>query len=264
MIQLDLTLFEIQGGFRGFALVPPGAHHVMVKDQDKMVAGTWIYAPLNDAVIRVYDAASCQFVPDTPENDSQYRQLAIGGAMNKNLIAVMLQDEDYATRWEQIVQHIKADAFPPRLYTELPMEPPTSAEGPVLEAFYSTTFKSRIDQAFLGTHQGKVASFLAEFEFAFASALVDPDNNLAGMRWRYLLQAIYHAGDRFMTSYPDLFAPLIDLIIAQLQFLGSSAFEPQSATSFDAQYLAEDLVDTGIAALVEKGREFERFLCANM
>ncbi|MHA1684395.1 MAG: hypothetical protein ACTSUE_25890, partial [Promethearchaeota archaeon] len=29
-VQLDLALYKIQGGFRGFALVPPGLHFVKV------------------------------------------------------------------------------------------------------------------------------------------------------------------------------------------------------------------------------------------
>ncbi len=67
-----------------------------------------------------------------------------------------------------------------------------------------------------------------------------------------------------MTAYPALFMPLIDVIMVQLHFLGASAFTPQSATTYGAHYLAEDLVDTGIAPLVEKGRVFEKFLCANL
>ncbi len=261
--QLDVTLFEIQGGFRGFALVPPGAHFLSVKDDGKMVAGTWVFAPPEDTVVRVYDATSHQLVPDTPENDLNYRDLALGGAMNKALIPVMLRDEEFATRWGTIVSHIKAEAFPPALRNESPVNPPEGADGPALEAFFSTTFKSRIEQAFLGTHQGNVQSFLAEFEFAFASWLVEPTNDVAGTRWRHLLQAIYNAGDRFMTAHPDLFIPLVDIIIAQLGYLGEDAFTPESATAHGAKYLAEDLVDTGIVALVEKGHTFEKFLVTN-
>ncbi len=258
--QLDVTLFEIQGGFRGFALVPPGAHYVSIKDEGKMVAGTWVFAPPGDAVVRVYDPTLHQLLPDTPENDLNYRDLALGGAMNKALIPVMLRDEEFATRWGSIVSHIKAEAFPPALHDESPINPPPGAEGPALEGFFISTFKSRIEQAFLGTHGGNVPAFLAEFEFAFASSLVGPDNEVAWARWRHLLQAIYNAGDRFMTAHPELFIPLVDVIIAQLQYLPEDAFSPESAVSHGAHYLAEDLVDTGIAALVEKGRTFEKFL----
>ncbi len=260
--QLDVTLFEIQGGFRGFALVPPGAHHVSVKDDGKMVAGTWIFAPSGDAVVRVYDSTLQQLLPDTPENDLNYRDLALGGAMNKALIPVMLRDEEFATRWGSIVSHIKADAFPPAFHNESPINPPPGVEGPALEGFFSTTFKSRIEQAFLGTHGGNVPAFLAEFEFAFASSLVGPDNEVAWARWRHLLQAIYNAGDRFMSAHPDLFIPLVDIIIAQFQYLPRDAFTTASVVSHGIQYLAEDLIDTGIAPLVEKGRVFEKFLCA--
>ncbi|MGC9778693.1 MAG: hypothetical protein HZR80_05575 [Candidatus Heimdallarchaeota archaeon] len=37
--QLDFSIFEIKGGFRGYAEVEPGIHYVSVKDGDNMSEG---------------------------------------------------------------------------------------------------------------------------------------------------------------------------------------------------------------------------------
>ncbi|NMC07860.1 MAG: hypothetical protein GYA24_21800 [Candidatus Lokiarchaeota archaeon] len=250
-VQLDLLVYEIAGGFRGFAMVPPGAHYVNVKKNDAMQAGFWCVVPEEGVVIRVFDHDTGTFKEDTPENVKTYTELALGGAMNKSLIPVLARSPVDAEAWTSLTRHLTLQAFPPALHDEQPMVPPAAAEGRDLGQWFEQSFKSRFEQAFLGTHKGNINAFLAEFEHAYLQMLLGNDE-AAGKRWRHLLLAVFNAGEHAMRASPDVFPPLVDVIVTQLIYMPDEFFDA-GAIGSQGQYMVEDLCDTGIVELAYKG-----------
>jgi hypothetical protein len=259
-VQLDLSIYEIQGGFRGFALIPPGVHYVSVQLDGKMHEGFWCYLPPSGVVVQMYDYEQNMFTTDTPENEEYYRELAMSGAMNHALIPVMRRNAEMANLWGKLVSQISSDYFPPTLHSETPMNPPDNLSKDEMELWFLNKHKSRFEQALYDTHNGNGDALLAEFQFAFIRALINPVDNDAQDRWRYLLQAFSHAGERNIESLPELFPPLIDTLIAQLQCLPAAWITSSDSLVSQTKYLAEDLIDTGIKGVAEKGQEFSSFL----
>jgi hypothetical protein len=243
-VRIDLVRLPIQGGFRGFRLVPPAAwHYVSVKAREAHV-GFWCYLVPSTAVVKVYHDDTSQFVDTDAATQAQYSQLALSGAM-----AATLQPypTEHFPAWFRLVNKISAAGLP-TIHTT------ASEDG-----------SSRFDQAYQSTHSGEAPSFLAEFQFAFVSWLVSqstavPDEN-AFTRWRHLVLATYNAGERRMTQAPDLFAGLVDSLMAQYDLLPDEWFTPDSfIASSQADYLAEDMIDSDIPGLVEKGQAFAAYL----
>jgi hypothetical protein len=249
--QLDLLAYEIAGGFRGFALVPAGVHYVSVKQSGTMQKGFWCVVPDGGVVIRVFDDNSATFNEDTPENVANYTELALGGAMNKVLIPVLARHPLETDTWASLTKHLLLAPFPPELHAERPMSPPAGIEADALGAWFEGSFKSRFEQAFLGTHGGDVDSFMAEFEYAFLRMLVCKDE-IAGNRWRHLILASFNAGEHAMQDSPAAFPPLVDAVVEQLTLVPDEFFDAVAIGS-QGPYMAEDLVDTGDPALAIKG-----------
>lgn len=74
---------------------------------------------------------------------------------------------------------------------------------------------NRFVYALAEVHGGQATSFLAEFQFAFASWYVNPNHQAPLQRWVHLVQAIYNAGERNMAQNPHLFSALVDAMMAQ-------------------------------------------------
>ena len=241
--RIDLTRHQIQGGFRGFSMVPPAAwHYVSVKHGAHHV-GFWCYLEPRQAVVKVFDPETGFQDADT-EIQAQFAGLALSGAMGPALL-----DYPHAQLgpWLGMVNHIPQQGFPPQLFVE--------EEGP----------GSRFDKAYLNSHSGDAVSFLAEFQYAFASWLVSLDaaaqDQAAFERWRHLVLAAYNAGEDRIRAGGTLFAQLVDVMLHQLGVLPDEWFTDDSfLVSSQAGYMSEDMVDTGIPELVEKGQAFESYL----
>lgn len=236
--QIDLVRLPIQGGFRGFQLVPAGPHYVSVVDQDSQ-SGFWCYLHPNEVIVKVFDETHHIFVDDTPEGEAHYTDLASSGAMGKVLAPYNLEAFEL---WTQLTHHITADMFPLALHP-IPDQVP-----------------NRFAHAFNTVHGGVAASLLAEFQFAFVSWYVNSSDQASLQRWVYLVQAIYNAGERMMVGHPELFGHLVDSLLVQFDLLQDSEFAPDSSIGFGADYLSEDLMDTDVDLLVEKGRAFRAYL----
>ena len=114
-------------------------------------------------------------------------------------------------------------------------------------------------------HGGNADSFLSEFQFAFAQWFVTQSTGTADetafARWRHLVLATYNAGERRMTAAPELFAGLADSLMGQYDLLPNDWFTPDSfIASGQASYLAEDMIDSDVPILVEKGKAFAAYL----
>lgn len=243
-VQIDLVRLPIQGGFRGFSMVPPAAwHYVSVKDRGGHI-GFWCYVAPDTAVVKVYDYDTQQFNDADAEIRSKFSQLALGGAMGAALITYPSQ---HFAAWLRLVNKIPA--------TDLPTIHETDSGGD----------SSRFDQAFQGTHGGNADSFLSEFQFAFAQWFVTQSTGTADetafARWRHLVLATYNAGERRMTAAPELFAGLADSLMGQYDLLPNDWFTPDSfIASGQASYLAEDMIDSDVPILVAKGKAFAAYL----
>ncbi len=249
--QLDLMLYEITGGFRGFALVPAGVHYVNVKRGGTMQKGFWCVVPDGGVVIRVFDDTTGEFRDDTPENVENYMGLATSGAMNKAFLPVLPRHPLETETWTSLTKHLSLALFPPALHEERPMSPPEGIGADALGVWFEGTFKSRFEQAFLGTHKGDVDSFMAEFEFAFVRMILCNDD-AAGDRWRHLILASFNAGEHTMRASPAVFLPLVDVIVVQLPLMSPEFFEPGAIGNQGAN-MVEDLVDTDNFTLGVKG-----------
>ncbi|HEU4322468.1 MAG TPA: hypothetical protein VFS21_04890 [Roseiflexaceae bacterium] len=240
-VRIDIARVQIQGGFRGFSTVPPGVwHYVSVKDGD-VYAGFWCRLEPGTAVVKVFDGRG--FQDDTPENLQRYSQLALGGSMGSALGRYPLE---MTARWVAMVGKLPAAGFPPALH------PREDGGG------------SRFALAFQGTHGGDERAFLAEFQWAFVSWYLSQAEGRADeeahARWRHLLLACYNAGEHQIRDSGTLFGDLADTLTAQMTLLPDSWFAPDSFLVAQAGYMAEDMQDSGIDLLVEKGRTFAAYL----
>ncbi len=257
--QLDLSIYEIKGGFRGFAQVPSGAHYATVKVNDEMIDGFWCYSEPSSVVVKVYDYEENKFKDDDPENEEHYSRLALSGAMNKALIHVMVRDAEVATLWTHLVSRIGKENFPPRINSKTPMMPPDNIPPKELNDWYVKIFKSRFEQAFYDTHEGDIFSFMAEFQFVFTNSLIIKSNEVFRSRWLDLLQAIYNAGERSIEATPNFFSEFIDILIPQFKLLPNDWFTKGSKVINKAEYLIEDMIDTKNEMLVNKALTFANY-----
>jgi hypothetical protein len=254
--RIDVFFSEIEGGFRGFQLVPAGVHYVSVQVEGTH-KGFWCYLQPNEAIVKVFNSSVQQFEDDEPENTAHYQQLALAGAMGQVLIPY---EQDSGKIWEQLTNYISSRDFPPPLHQEESINPPDNLSSEELSEWMQKPKKSRFEQALFDTHGGDTMAFLAELQFAFIRWFIDNEDIEALNRWRHLLQAIYNAGERGIAKAPDLFPNLIDLLVLQFDYLEDEMFTPNSFVVYGAEYLAEDMIDSDIEEVVEKGREFENYL----
>ncbi|NHJ49697.1 MAG: AAR2 pre-mRNA splicing protein [Asgard group archaeon] len=259
-VQLDTLGFEIQGGFRGFAHVEPGIHYVSVKVNEEMHEGFWCFVNADDAVIKQYDYLKDEFHDCTPEDERNYKELATSGAMNRYLIPIMPYNFKACAYWNLMTSYLKENKFPFKLNNEEPMHPPEDLNAEELNNWYTTTFKSRFEQAFFGSHNGVVDDFLAELQFSFVSYLVKPSNEIALNRWSHLLQASYNAGERCINNTPKLFEEFVEIIRIQFDNFDDEKFEKDNKLVNGAANLIEDMIDTEIETLVEKANSFRDYL----
>jgi len=254
-VQLDLTYFDVQGGFRGFAHVPQGPHYISILVDGNFIAGFWCYVNPSEVLVKVYDHENKCFNDDT-ENLELYTDLALSGAMNKSLISVMQVDAEMSIKWLTLVSFINKDNFPPKMKTE---EVP-SAITTLDDIGIRDTIKTRFEITFETVHESNQESFLTEFQYVFVNYLVNNSNEPAINRWLYLLTTTYNAREDSMKKYPDFFVSFINVLIDQLKLLPDNYFSANSLIFQTANYMIEDLIDTGLPQLVEKAGEFQTFL----
>lgn len=257
---MDLSIYQIQGGFRGFAQVPSGAHYIAVKDYDNSYKSFWCYLKPSSVIVKILDYEKKEFTDDSQNNEARFTTMALSGVMNHVLIPVIDRNAEMATLWIKLTTHINKSNFPPVLNYEIPMETPLHLSAEELSNWYLHKFKSRFEQAFYDTHNGDPNSFLAEFQYAFIKWIVSKTDEIALERWTPLIQAIYNAGERCIEDNHELFPPLIDTLINQFKCLPDDMFKTNSKITYKAEDLIEDMIDTGNETLKEKADEFSNYL----
>ena len=263
-VQLDLSIFEIQGGFRGFALVPPGLHYISVEVAGKMIDGFWCYLKPSSAIVKIFDYEKEIFVDPDEESKEQYQMMALSGAMNRALIPVMQKDGEMAMVWQGLVSSIKEENFPVILNRETPIMPPLDLSSEELSDWYLTKHKSRFEHALYDTHEGNINSLLAEFQYAYASLIVKGKSDVAFERWSYLLQSFYNAGERSIESESDFFIQLASILIKQLKWAPEEWFESGNNIFYGINNMIEDMIDTGEKLLGESAKMLQAYLKQKM
>ncbi|MEA5605364.1 hypothetical protein [Nostoc sp. UHCC 0252] len=242
-VQIDADIYEVEGGFRGFKNVIPGFHYVGVQ-VEQISQGFWCSLQPNEVLVKVFNHTLQQFEDDELETTTHYQKLALAGAMDQVLIPY---DPDSGEIWEKLTNHINHQKFPQIRHLE------NSNSDLLLK-------QSRFEQALFNTHGGDTEAFMSEFQFTFAQWYINIEDLEALNCWRDLLQIIYNAGESGITKAPNLFSSLIDTLLVQLDCLPEDMFTPNSFVTSQASYLAEDMIDSDIEGIVEKGREFEAYL----
>jgi hypothetical protein len=241
--RIDLVRYQIQGGFRGFGLVPPSVwHYVSVQSGGRHV-GFWCHLEPQQVVVKVFDPTA-GFQEADPEMEAQYQRLALSGNMGPALIGYPLAR---LGAWRGLVDKIRAEGFPPRLHQE--------EVGP----------GSRFDKILQGSHGGDKESLLAELQYAFVRWLVSAnggnEDEPAFNRWRHLVLSAYNAGEDRIQASGDLFPQMVDTLMRQYDLLPDSWFGGDSyLAGSQAGYMCGDMVDTGVPALVEKGKAMAAYL----
>jgi len=255
-VQLDLTYFDIRGGFRGFTHVPPGPHYISIEVNDEFISGFWCFVKPSEVLVKVYDDKKNEFNNDSEENEEHFSKLALTGAMNKAFISVMQLDAKMMTKWLSLVSHIEENEFPPKINSET-MILGSSNEIPKSVSNFSET---RFENTFEKIHNNNQKSYLAEFQFAFINFLVNSSEEQAKRRWLYLLTITYNARERSMEKYPNFFVSFIEVLINQMKFLPDDDFSSDGIILNTVNYFIEDLIDTGINELKNKADEFQSYL----
>ncbi|MBE9199749.1 AAR2 pre-mRNA splicing protein [Nodularia sp. LEGE 06071] len=248
--QIDTDVYEIEGSFRGFKQVISGLHYVGVK-VDQIYQGFWSYLEPNEVLVKVFNHTSQQFEDDEPETTAHYQKLALGGAMDHVLIPY---EHDSGEIWEKLTNHIHPPVFSPILRNAAVNIPVDNPSDLLMEQR-----KSRFEQTLFNQHGGDIEAFLSELQFAFVRWYAHEDIEALN-RWNYLLQAVYNASEFGIAKAPKLFSSLIDILLAQFDCFPQDMFTPNSFVTAQANYLAEDMIDSDIDGIVEKGQDFEAYL----
>ena len=261
MVQLDLSYFPIQGGFRGFSDVPIGPHYVSIKTYNgEMHKGFWCWVKPGEAIVKVYDYENNVFKDDKPENDAHFKKLATSGAMNRVLIPFTLNNFKLISQWKKLSKDIRSSFFPPVLHQEVPMTLPIDINPDDVSDWYLNEFKSRFEQAFTDTHGNNIQAFMEEFEYSFLKYISHQSDEDALNRWAHLLQAIYNAGERSVEAVPDLFIGFVYVVKNQFDFLKNEDLQPETIFIAGVNKIIEDMRDVGTKELKETAQAFEAYL----
>jgi len=253
---IDGSTFNIQGGFRGFQLVPDGVHYVGILD-DNVQRGFWCYLQKNPTMVKLYNHTQKIFEDDDAESTAEFSNMAVSGVMAKALIRYPMEPWH---NWHTVTRHIDAKDFPPFIQQETASVMPTNLSIDEQSTWMLSQHQSRFKLALEQTHRGNVSALLSEFQWAFLTGYVYDNDPQAYERWRHLLLAFYQAGESSIADFPDLFVKLVDTLIGQFQYLSEEMFSPESFVMGDIRYMVEDMMDTGIKVLVEKGNELSKYL----
>lgn len=241
-VEIDLWSYNIQGGFRGFQIVPPGLHRISIRAAQKQHA-FWLFSHPNEVIVKVFDAIEQKFFDDEPDSAMQYQELAMSGAMDKALLIYPHNSFD----WLKLTRHISVE------------KNLLSTISAIKSNNSLNQHKSRFKQAFFDIHKGDGTAFLAEFQYAFVCWLLsakDIEDVEAYQCWRHLLLSVYNAGEEMIAQNPDFFCDLIDTLLVQFNYLPDSMLISDSFVCAHANYLVEDMIDTKIPSVVEKSHEF--------
>jgi len=274
-VRLDLTVYEVEAGNHLIVQsVPPGLHYLGEGLLDPS-PGLWFDLQLGEVLVFIFDEDLREYEKASPETIAKYKKLISSGAAIENLETYVrhidVGNYNRWQAWQKLTKHLKLDNIPPTIHPDEAIEPPANLS---LEerGNWLRNQPTRFEQALFNTHQGNTDALLAEFEYVFINQFVNPTDSIALKRWNSLVQAFYNAGERGITKVPAFFISLVDLLIVQFALTFDAKLKPgyvaicgiANRVKIDlvsgAEYLIEDMIDSEIEGVVEKGQEFAAYL----
>ncbi|TXT67420.1 MAG: putative AAR2 pre-mRNA splicing protein [Promethearchaeota archaeon] len=210
-----------------------------------MIEGFWCYLKPSSVIIKVYNDEEHKFIDPTPETEETYTKMALSGAMNRALIAVMQRNTTQSLHWQKLTSFIREEQLSLIFYKETPMRPPPHMLSEEIEEWYITTHKSRFEQALFDSHKGSIESLLAEFQLAFVKWIVLKKDEIAFNRWFHLLFAFYNAGEHSIDSNPKFFAQLNEILIEQFSCFSLKFLRTNKQLFQGISYMIEDMIENG-------------------
>jgi hypothetical protein len=176
------------------------------------------------------------------ETTAHYQHLAATGALEQALLPYtkkLARGEQPWFRseypWSLITQHIRPPQFPPSVHLE--------------------SLKTGIDNLTLQqSHGGDLISFLAEFEFAFASGYFTSKNTYTD-RWNQLLQVLCRSSFEGIAYLGEQLPQIVDIIMVQLQMILRKYLSSHDEVFEACKRFSSELINSEIPIAVEKGQE---------
>jgi hypothetical protein len=224
---LDLMIFPVEGGFRGFQKVPPGYHRITVAAVGDSIQADVLLAD-DDAVAVLILADDDTLVPDT-ENADEYSDLARTGAMNRTLIDAQATHPDAVVAWQTATSALD------RPLAAIPLDPPVPASA-----------DSNRFARFWAAHGEDADAALREVQAAFVGMAINHDDT-AQERFAALLQAHYNAGEERISAAAAYFVRFAATLTALASSLAPKLFAADSPGGERLDYLITDLRDAGAA-----------------
>lgn len=273
--ELDFTAYNVRTGNQLVVQsIPSGLHRLGMRLMPPtstvwfdLEPGQVVGFRFNESLYRYEELSDATLIP--------YKKLILSGSQIENLKSYMrLHDagnEDRWVAWQKITKHLKLDSIPVTIHTNEATEPPTSISLEERKKWLMNQ-PTRFEQILFNTHQGSIDKFLAEFEYVFIQKLYHHDDSRSLKRWEFIIQALYNAGERGILKAPELFVSAVEILIVQFSVTPGANLNPDYVARpgiaqrvpvdvvTGADNLVEDMIDSEIEAVVEKGKEFEAYL----
>lgn len=274
-VRLDLTMYAVNKGNHLVVQSIPSGLHYLGEGRTAPIPGLWFDLQPDQVLVFIFNEALKRYDKASLEIITKYQKLISSGAEIDNVETyvrhVDVGNSDRWVAWQKLTKHLKMAEIPPRIHSFEAIELPVNLS---LEERKDWLLKqpTRFEQALFSTHHGDPDAFLTEFEYVFITQFINPKNSEALKRWNYLVQAIYNAGERGIIKVPDLFVSLIDTLMVQFALTFDAKLKPgyiaicgianrvQIDLVSGAEYLIEDMIDSGIEGVVDKGKEFDTYL----
>ena len=284
LVVIDVNQWNVWFDFTGFAVktgnqlivqsVPAGLHCLGMECMDPSPA-VWFNLASGQIVGYRFNESLDQYQELSDAILAEYKKLILSGGEIENLKTYMrlhdVGNEDRWVAWKKITKHLKLDSIPVKIHPNETAEPPTNLS---LEERKNWLIQqpTRFEQILFNTHQGSSEKFLAEFEYVFIQQQSNYYDVPALKRWEFIIQALYNAGERGILKAPELFVSAVEILMVQFSATFDAKLKPDYVAMpaialrvpldvvTGADNLVEDMMDSEIEAVVEKGKEFEAYL----
>lgn len=236
-VQLDLTVYSLPLGFRGFQAVTAGLHWLQPLPAPDF-AGIWLFLLPHEVWVRRFDRAHQTWSPLPPEQAVQHQTWARSG---KNRFFLLPVETQPAGLWTNLTCHITEV---PLLQSAPPEPIPTTTQAFVQLLEY--------------THEHCYDSFLSEVQFAFLKSRLQADR-AASLRWVYLVNSLYQAGAEAIATHATFFAQTLDVLLLQFSQLPAAALAPNTAVTAHCDRFLADLNAAAVPELAPKLAKFQDF-----
>ena len=276
IVRLDLTVHTVKTENRLIVQsVPAGLHYLSEGVINTLIPGLWFDLKPGEVVGYTFKESQERYEKLSEATLTEYKKLIFRGAEIENLKNYVrhrdVDNEDRWLAWKKITKHLKLDSIPMNVHPNEAAEPPTNLSLEERQKWLSQQ-PTRFEKIFFNTHQGDIKKFLAELEYVFIHQQYTYYDSQALKRWEFIIQALYNAGERGILKAPELFVSAVEILMVQFALTFDAKLKPDYVAMpaiamrvpldvvTGADNLVEDMIDSEIEAVVEKGKEFEAYL----